>query len=147
MQIMEEEGRFEAEVAEVGAWWNTERFRLTKRPYAARDVVLLRGTLRQSYASGEMAKKLWRTLKAHQAAGTASRTFGALDPVQARSAIQYLMIRSTCTVRLAEFVRAGDDDGQTSGHHLRVRVAVLVDAHLHERAGAGPRGLPLRHRA
>ncbi|KAE8768382.1 Isocitrate lyase [Hordeum vulgare] len=85
--IMEEEGRFEAEVAEVGAWWNTERFRLTKRPYTARDVVLLRGTLRQSYASGEMAKKLWRTLKAHQAGGTASRTFGALDPVQARAAV------------------------------------------------------------
>jgi isocitrate lyase len=83
---MEEEGRFEAEVAEVGAWWNTERFRLTKRNYTARDVVLLRGTLRQSYASGEMAKKLWRTLKAHQAGGTASRTFGALDPVQVRSA-------------------------------------------------------------
>ena len=84
---MEEEGRFEAEVAEVGAWWNTERFRLTKRPYTVRDVVLLRGTLRQSYASGEMAKKLWRTLKAHQAGGTASRTFGALDPVQVRSAL------------------------------------------------------------
>ncbi|EMS48729.1 Isocitrate lyase [Triticum urartu] len=99
--IMEEEGRFEAEVAEVGAWWNTERFRLTKRPYTARDVVLLRGTLRQSYASGEMAKKLWRTLKAHQAAGTASRTFGALDPVQARSALGYpTMIRSTCTVTM-----------------------------------------------
>jgi isocitrate lyase len=87
VQIMEEEeGRFEAEVAEVGAWWNTDRFRLTKRAYTARDIVLLRGTLRQSYASGEMAKKLWRTLKAHQAAGTASRTFGALDPVQVRNA-------------------------------------------------------------
>lgn len=87
---MEEEGRFEAEVAEVGAWWNTERFRLTKRPYTARDVVLLRGTLRQSYASGEMAKKLWRTLKSHQANGTASRTFGALDPVQVTMMAKHL---------------------------------------------------------
>ncbi|XP_062188812.1 isocitrate lyase [Phragmites australis] len=88
--IMEEEGRFEAEVAEVEAWWNTERFRLTKRPYTARDVVLLRGTLRQSYASGELAKKLWRTLKAHQAGGTASRTFGALDPVQVTMMAKHL---------------------------------------------------------
>ncbi|KAJ0966109.1 hypothetical protein J5N97_027247 [Dioscorea zingiberensis] len=80
--IMEEESRFEAEVAEVQAWWNTERFKLTRRPYTARDVVSLRGTLRQSYASNELAKKLWRTLKTHQANGTASRTFGALDPVQ-----------------------------------------------------------------
>jgi len=28
-----------------------------------------------------MAKKLWHTLKAHQTGATASRTFGALDPV------------------------------------------------------------------
>uniref|UniRef100_A0ACD5WE84 Uncharacterized protein n=1 Tax=Avena sativa TaxID=4498 RepID=A0ACD5WE84_AVESA len=86
----EEEARFDAEVAEVGAWWSTERFALTKRAYTARDVVLLRGTLRQSYASGEMAKKLWRTLKAHQAAGTASRTFGALDPVQVTMMAKHL---------------------------------------------------------
>ncbi|GLT27745.1 hypothetical protein SLA2020_027200 [Shorea laevis] len=80
--IMEEEDRFEAEVAEVQAWWNSERFKLMRRPYSARDVVALRGNLRQSYGSNEMAKKLWRTLKTHQANSTASRTFGALDPVQ-----------------------------------------------------------------
>ncbi|TVU38601.1 hypothetical protein EJB05_11983, partial [Eragrostis curvula] len=88
--IMEEERRFDAEVSEVESWWATDRFRLTKRPYAARDVVLLRGTLRQSYASGEMARKLWRTLKSHQAAGTASRTFGALDPVQVTMMAKHL---------------------------------------------------------
>nr|KYP36999.1 Isocitrate lyase 1 [Cajanus cajan] len=74
-QIVEEEARFEAEVAEVQAWWNSERFRLTKRPYSARDVVALRGNLKQTYGSNEMAKKLWRILKNHQANGTASRTF------------------------------------------------------------------------
>ncbi|KAJ3670404.1 hypothetical protein LUZ60_010728 [Juncus effusus] len=88
--IMEEEGRFEAEVAEVQGWWNSERFRLTKRPYSARDVVMLRGTLRQGYASNELAKKLWRTLKSHQANSTASRTFGALDPVQVTMMAKHL---------------------------------------------------------
>ncbi|XP_071723213.1 isocitrate lyase [Rutidosis leptorrhynchoides] len=88
--IMEEEGRFEAEVAEVQAWWNTERFRQTKRPYTARDVVALRGNLKQSYGSNEMAKKLWVTLKNHQANGTTSRTFGALDPVQVTMMGKYL---------------------------------------------------------
>ncbi|KAM0943849.1 putative isocitrate lyase [Dioscorea sansibarensis] len=90
LQIMEEERRFEAEVAEVQAWWNTERFRLTRRPYTARDVVSLRGTLLQSYASNELAKKLWHTLKTHQANGTASRTFGALDPVQVTMMAKHL---------------------------------------------------------
>lgn len=88
--IMEEEGRFEAEVAEVQSWWNMERFRLTRRPYSARDVVSLRGSLRQNYASNDMAKKLWRTLKTHQANGTASRTFGALDPVQVTMMAKHL---------------------------------------------------------
>ncbi|GLT96777.1 hypothetical protein SLE2022_143770 [Rubroshorea leprosula] len=88
--IMEEEDRFEAEVAEVQAWWNSERFKLMRRPYSARDVVALRGNLRQSYGSNEMAKKLWRTLKTHQANGTASRTFGALDPVQVAMMAKHL---------------------------------------------------------
>ncbi|XP_027347858.1 isocitrate lyase 2 [Abrus precatorius] len=88
--IVEEEARFEAEVAEVQAWWNSERFRLTKRPYSARDVVALRGNLRQTYGSNEMAKKLWRILKNHQANGTASRTFGALDPVQVTQMAKHL---------------------------------------------------------
>lgn len=79
---MEEEGRFEAEVAAVQQWWSSDRFKLTHRPYSARDVVALRGNIHQTYASDEMAKKLWRTLKTHQANGTASRTFGSLDPVQ-----------------------------------------------------------------
>jgi len=88
--IMEEEGRFEAEVAEVQTWWSSERFKLTRRPYTARDVVALRGHLKQGYASNEMAKKLWRTLKSHQANGTASRTFGALDPVQVTMMAKHL---------------------------------------------------------
>ncbi|KAF3533976.1 hypothetical protein DY000_02042034 [Brassica cretica] len=56
---MEEEGRFEAEVAEVQTWWSSER-------------------------------KLWRTLKSHQANGTASRTFDALDPVQVTMMAKHL---------------------------------------------------------
>ncbi|XP_073060872.1 isocitrate lyase [Primulina eburnea] len=88
--IMEEENRFEAEVAEVQAWWNTERFKLTSRPYSARDVVALRGSLQITYPSNELAKKLWRTLKTHKANGTASRTFGSLDPVQVTMMAKHL---------------------------------------------------------
>ncbi|KAI4363795.1 hypothetical protein MLD38_019967 [Melastoma candidum] len=88
--ILEEEARFDAEVGEVQQWWNSERFKLTQRPYSARDVVALRGTLPQSYGSNEMAKKLWWTLKNHQANGTASRTFGALDPVQVAMMAKHL---------------------------------------------------------
>jgi isocitrate lyase len=86
----EEEAAFEREVREMEAWWGSDRFRLTKRPYKARDVVRLRGTIQQQYPSGLMAKKLWRLLKAHQAKGTCSRTFGCLDPVQVAQMSKYL---------------------------------------------------------
>lgn len=89
-QIVEEERRFQAEVAEVEKWWNSERFKMTKRPYSARDIVALRGNLKQEYASNELAKKLWCTLKTHQANGTSSRTFGALDPVQVTMMAKHL---------------------------------------------------------
>ncbi|ERM93721.1 hypothetical protein AMTR_s00004p00244040 [Amborella trichopoda] len=88
--MTDEEGRFEAEIAEVQSWWSSERFRLTRRPYTAREVVALRGSLRQTYVSNELAKKLWQTLKTHQANKTASRTFGALDPVQVTMMAKYL---------------------------------------------------------
>lgn len=88
--IMEEEAMFEAEVREMEAWWSSERFRLTSRPYKARDVVCLRGSMRQQYASDMMAKKLWSTLKTHQANRTCSRTFGCLDPVQVVQMSKYL---------------------------------------------------------
>ncbi|XP_010240914.1 PREDICTED: isocitrate lyase-like [Nelumbo nucifera] len=89
-QITEEERGFEAEVAEVQAWWNSHRFKLTRRPYTVRDVVSLRGSLKQNYVSNQLAKKLWSTLKTHQANGTASRTFGALDPVQVTMMTKHL---------------------------------------------------------
>lgn len=88
--VAEEDAAFERQVAEVERWWQSDRFRLTKRPYSARDVCRLRGTLPQHYASNEQAKKLWTILKAHQARGTCSRTFGALDPVQVAQMAKYL---------------------------------------------------------
>ncbi|KAJ7531790.1 hypothetical protein O6H91_14G058600 [Diphasiastrum complanatum] len=90
MRVVDEEALFEAEVAEVESWWRSDRFRLTRRPYTAREVVRLRGSLKQHYSSNEMAKKLWHILKNHQANKTCSRTFGSLDPVQVAQMAKYL---------------------------------------------------------
>ena len=82
--------QFEVEVAQLKNWWSTERFATIKRPYSAEQVVQLRGTFRQEYASNHQAKKLWRLLKNHKKNGTASFTFGALDPVQVSQMAKYL---------------------------------------------------------
>ncbi|KAI5058805.1 hypothetical protein GOP47_0026975, partial [Adiantum capillus-veneris] len=80
----------EVEVAKVRRWFNSDRFKWTKRPYKAEDVVKLRGTVECSYISNTMAKKLWSLLRAHQANRTCSATFGCLDPVQVAQMAKYL---------------------------------------------------------
>ncbi|RHZ69302.1 hypothetical protein Glove_284g62 [Diversispora epigaea] len=88
--ITQEQVAFDYEVAEVKSWWNSERFRLAKRPYTAEQIVSKRGLLKQQYASDTQAKKLWALLKNHQRNKTASHTFGALDPIQVTQMAKYL---------------------------------------------------------
>jgi isocitrate lyase len=88
--VNEEEARFQEEVAKVKAWWATDRFRLITRPYSAETVVTKRGTIHHDYASNTQAKKLWKLLKNHQKNGTASHTFGALDPIQVAQMAKYI---------------------------------------------------------
>ncbi|CAM9390541.1 unnamed protein product, partial [Ectocarpus sp. 8 AP-2014] len=63
-------------------WWGSPRFRYTKRPFSAEEVVSLRGTLPETYPSDIQARKLWELLEKKHALGDFSHTFGALDPVQ-----------------------------------------------------------------
>ena len=53
------------------------RFKKVKRPYTAEDVVSKRGTIRISYPSNVLAKKLWASLSEHFAKGEPSHTYGA----------------------------------------------------------------------
>ncbi|KAI9229182.1 MAG: isocitrate lyase [Piptocephalis tieghemiana] len=85
-----EERRFQEEVAAVKKWWSSPRYRLVKRPYTAESIVSKRGTLPISYPSHEQAKKVWALLQEHKAKGTASHTFGALDPIQVAQMAKYL---------------------------------------------------------
>jgi len=71
-------------------WECDPRWSDTTRPYSAKDVVSLRGSIQQTYGSEAMARKLFATLKECQATGGHSRTFGALDPVQATLMAPYL---------------------------------------------------------
>ena len=66
----------------IEAWWNTPRFKYTKRPYTAKQVASLRGTLHETPLSGFMAKKLYTLLRTSYEKGEYAHTFGALDPVQ-----------------------------------------------------------------
>ena len=77
-----EDALFDKQVADVKAWWSSDRYEGIRRPYSAEDVVSKRGTLQQSYPSSVMARKLFNLLAERSAEGKPVHTMGAVDPVQ-----------------------------------------------------------------
>merc|ERR1719284_1422851 len=61
-----------------------------KRPYSAEDVVKLQGTMPLNFNGAKVSDKLYKMLRDHQAKGTCSHTFGALDTVQVTQMAKYL---------------------------------------------------------
>ena len=51
------------DVKAVNKWWTESRWRYTKRPYTAEEVVAKRGNLKIEYPSNVMAKKLWEIVE------------------------------------------------------------------------------------
>jgi len=81
---------FASRVQAMQAWMNSDRFRHTTRPYSAEDVVKFQGTMPLSFVGAKISEKLYKMMRDHQAAGTCSHTFGALDPVQVVQMAKYL---------------------------------------------------------
>ncbi|KEZ39421.1 Isocitrate lyase [Scedosporium apiospermum] len=77
-----EDALFDAQVAEIEAWWKTPRYDGIKRPYSAVDVATKRGTQQVVYPSSVMAKKLFDLVKERGSKGEPIHTMGAIDPVQ-----------------------------------------------------------------
>ena len=60
MGLHEDEDRqFAAEVQAVQNWWKDSRWRYTKRPFTAEQIVAKRGNLKIDYPSNVQSKKLW----------------------------------------------------------------------------------------
>eukprot|EP00429_Kryptoperidinium_foliaceum_P046561 CAMPEP_0176111234 /NCGR_PEP_ID=MMETSP0120_2-20121206/55858_1 /TAXON_ID=160619 /ORGANISM="Kryptoperidinium foliaceum, Strain CCMP 1326" /LENGTH=118 /DNA_ID=CAMNT_0017445449 /DNA_START=54 /DNA_END=406 /DNA_ORIENTATION=- len=85
-----EDALFEERVKAMGAWMNSERFKYTKRPYKPEDVVKLQGTVPLHFTGAKLSEKLYKMLREHQANGTCSHTFGALDTIQVTQMAKYL---------------------------------------------------------
>jgi isocitrate lyase len=58
-----EEQRYLDEVAAVKKWWTDSRWRYTKRPFTAEQIVAKRGNLTIEYPSNAQSKKLWKILE------------------------------------------------------------------------------------
>jgi len=85
-----EDADFAARCKAMSSWMSQERFKHTTRPYKVEDVVKLQGTVPLHFTGAKVSEKLYTMLREHQAKGTCSHTFGALDPVQVVQMAKYL---------------------------------------------------------
>jgi len=86
----EEQKRYEDDVKAVKEWWADSRWRYTKRPFTAEQIVAKRGNLKIQYPGNELSKKLWKTLEGRFKNKQASFTYGCLDPVMVTQMAKYL---------------------------------------------------------
>ncbi|GMM29977.1 isocitrate lyase 1 [Martiniozyma asiatica (nom. inval.)] len=90
IDIDAEERAFQAEVDAVNKWWSEPRWKGIVRPYSAEEIVKRRSTLKNPNASDAMARKAFDLISEHKKNGTASITFGALDPIHVAQMAKYL---------------------------------------------------------
>ena len=85
-----EQAAFDADVKALKQWWSEPRWRHTRRPFTAEQIVSKRGSIQQGYANGEMATKLFNIVEKTFADKTADITYGCLDPVMVTQMAKYL---------------------------------------------------------
>lgn len=85
-----EDADFTSRVKEMGAWMGSDRFNHTKRTYGPEQVVKFQGTMPLHFVGAKVSAKLYTMMRGHQAKGTCSHTFGALDTVQVVQMAKYL---------------------------------------------------------
>lgn len=61
--VEQEEQQYLQEVEAVKQWWTDSRWRYTKRPFTAEQIVQKRGTLKIDYPSNVLSKKLWKLVE------------------------------------------------------------------------------------
>jgi hypothetical protein len=72
-----EERQYQAEVAAVKKWWTDSRWRQTKRPFTAEQIVAKRGNLTIEYPSNAQSKKLWNIVEGRFKVCICARFWGA----------------------------------------------------------------------
>lgn len=88
--IDEEQQQYLQEVEAVKQWWTDSRWRYTKRPFTAEQIVQKRGTIKIDYPSNKQAKKLWKLVEHRFETKTASATYGCLEPTMLTQMNKYL---------------------------------------------------------
>jgi isocitrate lyase len=85
-----EEHLYNEEVESVKQWWTDSRWRYTRRPFTAEQIVAKRGNLKIDYPSNVQSKKLWAIMESRFQNRDASYTYGVLEPTMLTQMAKYL---------------------------------------------------------
>ncbi|GAB1200902.1 isocitrate lyase 1 [Aspergillus pseudonomiae] len=88
--LEDEDKKYQDDVQAVKAWWTDSRWRHTKRPFSAEQIVAKRGNLKIEYPSNVQSKKLWKILESNFEKKVASFTYGCLEPTMVTQMAKYL---------------------------------------------------------
>lgn len=88
--LEDEDKQYLEEVQAVKNWWKDSRWRYTKRPFTAEQIVAKRGNLKIEYPSNAQAKKLWGIVESNFQNKEASFTYGCLEPTMVTQMAKYL---------------------------------------------------------
>jgi Isocitrate lyase family len=133
-----EEQQYLDEVAAVKQWWTDSRWRYTKRPFTAEQIVAKRGNLKIDYPSNVQSKKLWNILEGRFKVCLSSCDFlvPELIPIATEQGSQ-LHLRMPGTHHV-------NPNGEISRHRLRFRLAIIIYRLCIRRARSRFGRLPLR---
>lgn len=106
-----EQQQYEQEVQAVKQWWTDSRWRYTKRPYTAEEIVNKRGTIHQEFANNQMSKKLWANLEQKFKTKQPSYTYGCLDPVMITQMAKHLETVYVSGWQTSSTASASDEPG------------------------------------
>lgn len=118
-----EERLYDEEVVAVKQWWDDSRWRYTRRPFTAEQIVAKRGNLKIDYPSNTQSKKLWKILESRfKVGGSSSLNTLSLNPSTDQRREFYLRCLGA---------NYADANGQIFGHCLCIRLAMLFHRFIH----------------
>ena len=120
-----EQAAFDADVKAVKQWWTDSRWRNTRRPFTAEQIVSKRGSIKQQYANNEMSKKLWNIVENNYKNGQASFTYGCLDPVMVTQMAKYLDTVYVSGWQSSSTASSTDEPGPDLADYPYVRIPSL----------------------
>lgn len=137
-----EDALFAKEIEQVKAWWSDPRWRHTKRPFTAEQIVSKRGNLKIEYPSNAQSKKLWKILEhrfdvsqppasrggeaerdanVRRQTKDASYTYGCLEPTMVTQMAKYLDTVYVSGWQSSSTASASDEPGPDLADYPYVR--------------------------